>query len=869
MNYSTSKRNHLLIPFIGISKSWGAILAMIFCLTSIGLSQSFAQCTHPSISSYNCIQTHCVNSSFCPNQTTPFQINISYANNGYGVRIYDNAAGTGTPVLSMTGTSTQTHFTGTLPLPSSTSNYYIFILGSTGCQGGYTVLPMTMNTRPSGNPTISGPSQVCYNSSFNLTSSSAPSGQNVNWHLTQNCSDATYGQYGTTYTNSGITTTTTVYAMYVDNASGCRGEAATKTISVYTQLVNCNNVTLSPTTTQTNSNITFGYTGGGTGYSYYWDFGSGANAVNPFLQSGTVSYYTTGTKNISVTITDPNGCEVICYKTVTITAPPCPSSIIISPDSLCTGTTGEFSASDQGSGVNYNWTFSGGSPSSATGIGPHNVSWSTSGSKTVGLTVTKSRCSSNYSSTSVNVGTSFTSPVISGSHTAVQGQAVALSATSVSGATYDWDPDGGVLSGSGNSVDITWANTGTYIVGLNVYNGACVKSDTHIVVVSGATCYTSQSEFGDKVTSSGGNYQMYNAVITDGAGTSATFGMSVIPYTYRLYGPSASSSLLFPRNGDTAICWRHRASTSWANASVTFNTYVKDVQFSIRDLDRNGGSYYDSIYVIAYTSSGTIGLDEMTYTKGSGVGLYGKVFYSITSSVSGTDSSCDVTFNIPDTFPVNKIEIYRRMSHTNSNYIMDLGVSEFTWCTNTPLPVEFGKFDIHLNSDRQVELNWETFSELNNDYFVVERSIDGLQFHAVSDRIRGAGNSNNRIAYDAIDPNPNPGLNYYRVRQVDFNNDTETTETKVVDASQISGAILVYPNPSAGEVTVFNSSMGNRRSTHYQISDILGHLIFEGELEESNNFTIHFPDDISNGTYYLYVENNNSQQQREKIIVIR
>ena len=69
-------------------------------------------------------------------------------------------------------------------------------------------------------------------------------------------------------------------------------------------------------------------------------------------------------------------------------------------------------------------------------------------------------------------------------------------------------------------------------------------------------------------------------------------------------------------------------------------------------------------------------------------------------------------------------------------------------------------------ANNNVLLNWSTASETNNDYFTIERSIDGINFRSVLTK-RGAGNSTSRRNYEAIDDNPIEGQSYYRLKQTD------------------------------------------------------------------------------------------------------
>lgn len=119
---------------------------------------------------------------------------------------------------------------------------------------------------------------------------------------------------------------------------------------------------------------------------------------------------------------------------------------------------------------------------------------------------------------------------------------------------------------------------------------------------------------------------------------------------------------------------------------------------------------------------------------------------------------------------------------------------------NNPLPINLLYFDATLNVD-QVELAWETSSEINNDYFTVERSTDGINWEDVLET-SGAGNSSSIMEYFEIDMEPIGGKSYYRLRQTDFdgnNTYSNIVPVKYEDASEEGQTMVLYPNPSDGE----------------------------------------------------------------------
>ncbi|MCC5923134.1 MAG: T9SS type A sorting domain-containing protein [Crocinitomicaceae bacterium] len=139
-----------------------------------------------------------------------------------------------------------------------------------------------------------------------------------------------------------------------------------------------------------------------------------------------------------------------------------------------------------------------------------------------------------------------------------------------------------------------------------------------------------------------------------------------------------------------------------------------------------------------------------------------------------------------------------------SNSIPDLfdSFSDFTLGNMengiNPLPVEllflraenFGNFN---------KVTWGTATELNNDFFTLERSRDGFNFHKLA-IIQGSGNSNSPNDYEVIDEQPFSGINYYRLKQTDFDGTTEYFP--IVSCLVAQKNTRIYPNPSNGKLFI-------------------------------------------------------------------
>lgn len=123
---------------------------------------------------------------------------------------------------------------------------------------------------------------------------------------------------------------------------------------------------------------------------------------------------------------------------------------------------------------------------------------------------------------------------------------------------------------------------------------------------------------------------------------------------------------------------------------------------------------------------------------------------------------------------------------------------------NSPLPIELIHFDAQATDARQVLCSWTTATELNNDYFTVERSRDGLVFEAIGE-IPGAGTSMSTHAYEWLDRAPHSGFSYYRLRQTDFDGTSSLSPVVAVWMEVPGTSLSVFPNPNNGSFTVLRN----------------------------------------------------------------
>ncbi|HBS87203.1 MAG: hypothetical protein A2W91_03210 [Bacteroidetes bacterium GWF2_38_335] len=143
------------------------------------------------------------------------------------------------------------------------------------------------------------------------------------------------------------------------------------------------------------------------------------------------------------------------------------------------------------------------------------------------------------------------------------------------------------------------------------------------------------------------------------------------------------------------------------------------------------------------------------------------------------------------------------------------------------LPVELGSFTCS-SSENGVELNWSTYSEINNDFFEVQRSINGLDFQKIG-KVSGNGNSNSYIEYTFTDGETPAGTVYYRLKQTDYDGKYEYSEiiAATVSANKNNCVVKVIPNPCMGQcrVKIENCEEENGNDVSFMVFDAVGNVI--------------------------------------------
>lgn len=184
---------------------------------------------------------------------------------------------------------------------------------------------------------------------------------------------------------------------------------------------------------------------------------------------------------------------------------------------------------------------------------------------------------------------------------------------------------------------------------------------------------------------------------------------------------------------------------------------------------------------------------------------------------------------------------------------------------SNPLPIELLSFTAKSKDNKKVECNWSTASEINNDFFTVFRSKDGINFEEVS-KVDGSGTTNTQHNYSFTDNNPYKGVSYYRLKQTDFNGDYTFSQIENVLITDGDIKYLVYPNPNNGNFSVKFDAEQNVNAV-FLITAATGRLVQSGRLDDLSGKQQINIEKVLPGFYFLQITNgDNSYLAKVQVI---
>jgi hypothetical protein len=297
----------------------------------------------------------------------------------------------------------------------------------------------------------------------------------------------------------------------------------------------------------------------------------------------------------------------------------------------------------------------------------------------------------------------------------------------------------------------------------------------------------------------------------------------------------------------------------------------------------NVGATYDPVVDAPYqTGFGTVSLSSMSSDKVSlaiNVQPFPVTRENIALSVAAT---ADGTYQfqvknivqIPPIFDIWLVDTYTRDSvNMRENPIYSFSITKSDSATfgskrlklvvsqNTALAYRLINFSaVPSSSGQEVQLAWKTVNEQNYTLFTVERSTDNGKTYEVAGGLQSSASG----TYALNDKNPQPGLNLYRLKQTDINDNITYSKVIPVEYSGLSNSLInnninIYPNPARNVINLAIANTGETHAGNYniRITNSSGFVIKDITSAQANwqgNVG-----DLLTGTYVIQVVNTKDQ----------
>ncbi len=432
-------------------------------------------------------------------------------------------------------------------------------------------------------------------------------------------------------------------------------------------------------------------------------------------------------------------------------------------------------------------------------------------------------------------------------------------------------PASGSIESIGNtSIEITdgnFMNSGTYIIGTGnlIFSGSSYGSilgssnnDFYHLTINNSNgvslLSTGYNVINDMLTFSNGLLNTNTNYITINDNAIIT-GNNMIKYINGNCRKVGNDAFLFPigNNG------------KYAPIAITAPTSISD-HFTASYYNQNPNPLYNvsllapSIYNVS--SIEYWALDRTNGTSDVNVSLYW-------DTASGVNNLVDLSVVRWDGSLWTDEGNAGTTGNTSSGSIISNVVTNFNLFTlgsvssSNPLPVELVAFNAKC-VDGTTQINWTTASEINCDYYLVEK-MDNENSFATIGRVQGNGNSNQPINYKFEDNNSNQ-ISYYRLTQVDFDGEAHTYNDKITVSICEDGNFQMDLNGNINEVNiVVNASIENVLIKIYNLN---GALIFSSSTSLSyGNNKIDFTNyNLATGMYLINVHTEQKEKSTKLII---
>lgn len=334
----------------------------------------------------------------------------------------------------------------------------------------------------------------------------------------------------------------------------------------------------------------------------------------------------------------------------------------------------------------------------------------------------------------------------------------------------------------------------------------------------------------------------------------------------RIYGEDEDDADEFSSsNYDITDRDRTSAYVDWSPSTWTkYSEYnTPELKTVVQEIANRSGwsSGNDMVFIIKPVSG-----ERDAYSYNGSSSKAPKLYINYTTSGGGGGSStndCYITKIDESTKPsgssltTDNVETAQFTSGGNTDSMNNFGL----W--GGALPVTWLHFDGAYLGEA-IQLSWSTGSEENNSHFEVERSVDGTEWEVLVN-VTGAGTSTEINSYETIDESPNPNINYYRIKQVDFDGQYDYSRTIVLSKAMARNSDLtLFPNPARDYITVRWTK--EQRNGEIELTDINGRVLKSVSATNQGNMQRFDLSNYDQGVYFIRFSANDVTTSKKFVI---
>jgi hypothetical protein len=436
----------------------------------------------------------------------------------------------------------------------------------------------------------------------------------------------------------------------------------------------------------------------------------------------------------------------------------------------------------------------------------------------------------------------------------------------------------GTVTFNGSSAQTISSTTGTE----TFYNLSFANSGGGISTINSTDIIaTNILDFTSGIVTTGSDLVIHD----NSTANNLTYTNGFINGNLRRYISSNTDTYLFPVGDGTNSSNRHRL--SFINNALTGVSYLDgNVENFIQsapnsDASLNTSQWGTNISSTIGEGAGETMLWSLIPNASPSGGNFGVQLYVENTGVNGSNDNTfaplmrigNSTFadflSYEGTTTLPGYNLAGRIYNSGSGYAQRTGYSSFGQFTIGvfvgTLPVELVNFKAIQNED-VVDLTWMTASEINNNFFTIEHSLDGKNYKQLFN-VEGSGNSTIINEYKTVDPKPYKGLAFYRLKQTDF--DGKSTYSEPVSVHFIDGGIesYFYPNPFSSTATLAINSGRKIENSILNIYSSIGEVTRVESTSTIDNKIRIERNNLSSGIYYYELTENGNVISKGKMKV--